>query len=183
MKAQEVQRLQAAVQEKSKQLKVVELELARYKNKPAPAAGVTARPSIGTSSSLPPAPKSSPMSAAVSSMALGEAEEQTGVNPVPTDPMANKPALGPTSRAPVSVQTGAPAARVPGSTLPPRPAAGAPASKTGSSLPAVKKPGVPPSSDTGERTVVSTSPGGGLPPAKKGEEEADFTSLIDSLPD
>ena len=34
VKAQEVQRLQAAVQEKSKALKVVELELARYKNKP-----------------------------------------------------------------------------------------------------------------------------------------------------
>jgi len=37
MKSQEVLRLQHAVQEKSKALKVVELELARYKNKPAAA--------------------------------------------------------------------------------------------------------------------------------------------------
>ena len=51
MKGQEVVRLQHAVQEKSKALKVVELELARYKSRPAGA------PTVGSAKPLAtPAP-------------------------------------------------------------------------------------------------------------------------------
>jgi len=57
VKAQEVKRLQDAVQEKSKQLKVVELELARYKSKAVgpPTASSPSRATAPTSPGLPPA--------------------------------------------------------------------------------------------------------------------------------
>ena len=90
MKAQEVKRLQEAVQEKSKQLKVVELELARYKNKPAGAAPATgARPAAAPAAARPAASN-------LANSFLGDDDEgATRVNAIPDQrppPPAAKPA-------------------------------------------------------------------------------------------
>ena len=87
------------MQEKSKQLKVVELELARYKNKPA-----------GAATSTTPAFKPGAAKPAASSIAasLGADDEPpTGVNPIPE---AAKPA--PARPAPAA-RPAAPAAKLP----------------------------------------------------------------------
>lgn len=94
VKAQEVKRLQEAVQEKSKQLKVVELELARYKNKPGAAA---ARPAAQSTAA-----------AAASFLGEDDEEQATKVNALP--PVEARPARPPTAAHP-AVGAKAPAAK------------------------------------------------------------------------
>lgn len=140
VKAQEVKRLQEAVQEKSKQLKVVELELARYKNKPA----TTTRPAVSSPSSPGARGVPSPLAAAVE-------EEATKVN---------------------QVERAAPAHAPRSAALPARPATAAKGVAI-TAAPAQKRP-------AGEdRTVVMPQKA----PPKEGDDETDFTSIIDNLGD
>lgn len=99
VKAQEVKRLQEAVQEKSKQLKVVELELARYKNKP----GAPARPAT---SAAPAAARPAPPTPGPSQSHLGDDEEMaTKVNAIPVD-IAKSAAPPRAAAPPANKQTG-----------------------------------------------------------------------------
>ncbi len=150
VKAQEVKRLQEAVQEKSKQLKVVELELARYKNKPA-GAGTAARPAVASTTA--PAARS-PLAAAVE-------EEATKVNTIPD---AAKP---PSQRAPTGQH-----ARVP----PPAQAGRAPAVAITAAQAQKQHAGE-------DRTVVVPTGQAPKKPAAAGDDETDFTSIIDNLGD
>lgn len=98
VKAQEVKRLQEAVQEKSKQLKVVELELARYKNKP----GATARPATGTMAARPAPPTPGPAQSQ-----LGDDDEMaTKVNAIPVEIAKTAAPPRPAAAPPANKQTG-----------------------------------------------------------------------------
>ncbi|MBS1152793.1 MAG: aglZ, partial [Myxococcaceae bacterium] len=175
VKAQEVQRLQAAVQEKSKALKVVELELARYKNKPAAGA---ARPAAAK-------PAESKGSSIAAAFEEGN-EDATRANVIPVEMRA--PAAH-AAHADSGMRTEA--VRVPPKTQPGTP--GRAAATTQPSVP-VPKPAAGPlltaavatkrPPEREERTVVM--PAGTVMPAKKkaeDDDEADFTSLIDNLGD
>jgi hypothetical protein len=113
VKAQEVKRLQESVQEKSKQLKVVELELARYKNKPAGA--VSSSPSSAGRLAPPPPAAKSPLQAA-----LGDDDEvsATAVTEIP-----NRPAAGPAKPAAAAGAKPPPAKSPVAGAKPPAPAA------------------------------------------------------------
>jgi chromosome segregation ATPase len=153
VKAQEVKRLQDAVQEKSKQLKVVELELARYKNKPA---GVTSSPSRIPSTTVPSAP---PMRAAAPPPVGGDDEEgeTTGINPMPAAAPRAAPPAAPRAAAPT---------RPPVSVTAPLP----------------QKVPPPRDERTVVMTPAQAAAAQGAPkPAA--DEEADFTSIIDGLGD
>jgi hypothetical protein len=161
VKAQEVKRLQESVQEKSKQLKVVELELARYKNKPAgaPAAPRPAAPAAPAAAARPPASN-------LANSFLGEDEEQaTRVNMIPVDvPVPARPAAAPAAR------PAAPAA------APPRPAAAPPRPPIAiTAAPAQKRV------EKEDRTVVMpASAAASLPPAQD-DDDVDFSSIVDNL--
>jgi ParB family chromosome partitioning protein len=148
VKAQEVKRLQEAVQEKSKQLKVVELELARYKNKPAVATSSPSRliPTTTVTNTAAPARPAVP---ATHGPAVGDEDEpSTNINAIP-------PSVPRTAAAP------------------------RPITKPMGMTPAAPQRTAPPKE---ERTLVSPS-GATLPPPVKGENEDDFTSIIDELGD
>ena len=164
VKAQEVQRLQAAVQEKSKALKVVELELARYKNKPA---GATATRPVAAK---PADPKTS-ISAAIGNAFGDDNDEATRANLIPVDMRA------PSVPADSGMRTEA--VRVAPRTQLGVGAVVKAANPVLTPAPSGKRP-----PDRDERTVVMPA-GATLPPKKKGDDDddADFTSLIDNLGD
>ncbi len=178
VKAQEVLRLQSAVQEKSKALKVVELELARYKNKPFPAAA-TARPLAARP--LEPKPPSPP---SLSGEPADEAfEEATRTNIISVEPRTAGPqgASGMRTEAvriPTKTQPGMGFARTTGAT---HPAVAVPkvANPLASSASSAKRP-----AERDERTVVMPPGTATLPKKQAGDDDDDdFTSLIDNLGD
>lgn len=175
VKAQEVQRLQSAVQEKSKQLKVVELELQRYKSKPGAAPGAAApaaRPAAtGTGVNKAVEAKSS-LAQAIGS-AIGEDDDSTKMNTVPVDVRAASPAPA-TSKSgvnPAVAKTAMSPAAKPGAAKSPVPGM--------SAAPAQK------SQEREDRTVVMPAGSASPLPPKRGDEDddADFNSLIDNLGD
>ena len=170
VKAQEVQRLQAAVQEKSKALKVVELELARYKNKPA---GAPAKP--GAAVPAKPAATGG-IAGAVSALGDEMTDEATRANVIPVDMRTEA------VRVPPTTQPGPPSARAAASATQAVPAVKPPGAAGGPVLTAAPPGKRPPERE--ERTVVMPA-GTTLPPKKKGDEddEADFTSLNANLGD
>lgn len=178
VKAQEVKRLQEAVQEKSKQLKVVELELARYKNKPATSSpsGIQAAPAAARAA--PPRPAAS----SIANSFIGEDEEQaTRVNTIPVDLQKKAAAATQSASVPKTGNTGIPVQSAPGTGK-----TGIPVAKPGVAAPA--RPGVAITAapaqkrqEKEDRTVVMpAATASALPPAQ-GDDDVDFTSIVDNL--
>ena len=131
IKAQEVARLQQTVQEKSKQLKVVELELARYKTKGTAAAGA---PKAGGVARPPVAASMDDEETKVHSLA-GEVRTSPGSVTGVARPTASRPAVASAAQALKSAATQAP-----------------PQSKTG------QRPAI--ASDAGPEKTMVVLPGG-----------------------
>lgn len=175
LKTQEVTRLQTSLQEKSKALKVAELELQRYKNKPAAAGARTA-------------PAASALKSAAA--ALDDVEPHTAINTLPTEAVKSareatqsRAAAPSTSSNParmtIPVSTARtegtpPRAPAPGVTAP-KPAAAVQRTASITAPPVAKKPAPQTADeDSGERTMVMAVPKG------PGEED-DWTALVDDL--